>query len=491
MNPNQPDDQGLDTGLPSVGPFQGRSLLWPGLAVVAVVSLVALVWLANASTDANWAVVFEGRTFDNHMRRQALTLLTQQGLAHKPGTNGEILVPPEALNTAQAALDKAGLKPATLDELRTVSEGPLAILESPAQREHRRLAAKERELAWLLRQHENVAQAHVTIEPNAAATRWIGSGDRPRQRVRVFIETARPAERLSEQTVSLIEKQVLTTLPTTAPGLVSIHDARRIYLMAGGNQNATESARPAENKADEETLADRIRSTVSGLENAIVRVSLHQVDETPTLQAKPVPEPADTAPRLVLNEPISIEMQPAAPANPPKPTKTQRANIQILMKSETAPDLRHKTREAITAMIAPVLLEQLDWQSQPAMPVAELAAKPATRQAAIATQKKPEPEIQSLTANGNISLTPWIAGGVVLALIVGGTVLLKSTRNASATTEMNWPGESPAQQWVRDLAAAVTPPEPHMNQPQQPLADDTAAAAQLLSGWITDDSTNT
>lgn len=485
MNPTEPDVPGADSALPSVWPFQGRSLLWPGVATVAVVAILAWAWLGSAGGHARWAVVFEGRTFDNQLRRQALTLLTQQGLTHQMGPAGEIKVPPEALNTAQAALEKAGLKPATLNELRTVNEGPLAILESPAQREARRLAAKERELAWLVRQNENVAEAHVTIEPATGGARWIGSGDRPRQRVRVFIETARPDQRLTDQTVSLIEKQVLTTLPTTAPGLVSIHDSRHIYLMADGTPNAIPPARPAENKLDEETLAERVRTTVSGLENAIVRISQHQVDETPTLQAMPVLDKAPNEPKLVLNEPISIEMQPPAP---PTPVKTRRANIQILLPSEISPDLRHKAREAITALIAPVLLEQLDWQTVPVATATEVAIKPLNKPAEATTGKKPEPEIQSLSADGTISLFPWIAAGVVLASVVGGTFLWKSRPGSAADTVWN-PADDTSRQWVRDLAAAVTPPEPHVNQAER-QADDTAEAARVLSGWIADDSTS-
>jgi len=488
MNPTEPDVPGADSALPSVWPFQGRSLLWPGLLAAAVVALAAWAWLGGAGSHADWAIVFEGRTFDNQLRRQALTLLTQQGVAHQAGPGGEIMVPPEALNTAQAALEKAGLKPVTLNELRTVNEGPLAILESPAQREQRRLAAKERELAWLVRKFENVAEAHVTIEPGTGGNRWIGSGERARQRVRVFIETARPDQRLTDQTVSLIEKQVLTTLPTTAPGLISIHDSRNIYLMADGHPNATQTAKPLENKADEETLAQRVRSSVGGLENAIVRVSLHQVDETPTLQARPVPDAAhkDKEPKLVLNEPISIEMEPPAPA---KPVKTQRANIQILMQSEMSPDLRHKAREAITAMIAPVLLEQLDWQTVPVATTTEVALKPANKPEAISTGKKAEPEIQSLSADGAISLTPWIAAGVVLAFVVGGTVLLKSLRGSGPVADAGWQSDDDTRQWVRDLAAAVTPPEPHVNHAEN-HTDDTAEAARVLSGWIADDSTS-
>ena len=216
FHPNQ-DDGNLSLQVAS--PFRrltSNAGFWAALLIVSVIAAGGWLWTLKSQKSAEWPVVFEGRTFEKAARRQAVLQLTQIAIPHKLGPNGEILVAPADLNTAQSSLEKMGLKPTTLDELRVVSDGPLAILESPAQRLERQRAAKERELAWLIRRFDNVGQAHVTIDPVSGGRRWIGQGEKQHQRVRVFIEPAEGDQRLTDETVSRIEKLVLASLPTAS-----------------------------------------------------------------------------------------------------------------------------------------------------------------------------------------------------------------------------------------------------------------------------------
>lgn len=503
MNLNQSASDGTQTMTPATGQgvwaARGSLLLWPLLAMFGAVLVGAMLWLANAGADPEWAVVFEGRNYEPAMRRQAIAGLNRLGIENRLGENGEILVGPDNLATAQAALEKAGLKPTTLEEARGTSDGPLAILESPAQREEKRRAARERELAWHIRKFENVMQAHVTIEPGQGSHRWIGSQEKPKQRVRIYLETTHQRERLGEDVISRIEKLVLATLPTTAPGLVSIHDGQHVYRAA---ENGKTGGSGAENQVLEDraaALAGRVRQEVEGLANTVVRVKLNQVDETPVLTARPVEknaEPVET--KLVLNEPISIEIGPeqSVEVAVSKPNQTVRAHIEVAGGQGMSQEAKRKAREQMVAILAPALLEEVDWRDSPAdaAPIA-LANKPGTelKPDGIKTpEMKSEPPVRPLMENAQTLMTPWIAGGVALAVLLGGVVFWRVASGSGEPSAMDWNSTDDSRRWARDLAAAVTPPEPHLNgaSRDQDASDtnentnDVASAARVLSGWI-------
>jgi type III secretory pathway lipoprotein EscJ len=465
---------------------------WAALFIVSVIAAGGWLWFLKSKTSAEWPVVFEGRTFEKSARRQAVLQLTQIAIPHKLGPNGEILVAPADLNTAQSSLEKTGLKPTTLDELRAVNDGPLAILESPAQRLERQRAAKERELAWLIRRFDNVGQAHVTIEPVSGGRRWIGQGEKQNQPVRVFIEPGQADQRLTDETVSRIEKLVLASLPTARQGQITIHDAQTIYMMAGSTENTTEVAGLPKNPEAlnrERSLSEQIRQQVSGLSHSTVRVSLKEVDETPASPsaAELKQPPQEVKPKLVLNQPIEIEVEstPNLPARQ-APVKTWRARVQVMTtkldSSETESKEQHrKAREEIAALIAPALLEQLDWQSLPETPPTEPAVTIASVKPEVekSTKSVPAPSVRPLAENSEIAVTPWIIGGVAIALAAGGVTMWRSLRTTNDLTSESWSAGDQPLKWARDLAAAVTPPEPH-----SPPVDEAARAANVLSGWI-------
>ncbi len=494
FHPNQ-DDGNLSLQVAS--PFRrltSNAGFWAALLIVSVIAAGGWLWTLKSQKSAEWPVVFEGRTFEKAARRQAVLQLTQIAIPHKLGPNGEILVAPADLNTAQSSLEKMGLKPTTLDELRVVSYGPLAILESPAQRLERQRTAKERELAWLIRRFDNVGQAHVTIDPVSGGRRWIGQGEKQHQRVRVFIEPAEGDQRLTDETVLRIEKLVLASLPTASHGQITIHDAQTIYMMAGSTENSTDVAGLPKNPEAmnrERTLGEQIRQQVAGLSHSTVRVSLREVDETPASPsaAELKQPPQETKPKLVLNQPIEIEAE-STPNLPTRqaPVKTWRARVQVMTTksdpSEPESKEQHrKAREEIAALIAPALLEQLDWQSLPDPPASELAANASSVKPEKVVEKSskaiPTPPVRPLSDESEFAVTPWIIGGVAIALAGGGFTIWRSLRTSNDFSSESWTAGDQPLKWARDLAAAVTPPEPHLTS-----VDEAARAANVLSGWI-------
>jgi hypothetical protein len=55
----------------------------------------------------------------------------------------------------------------------------------------------------------------------------------------------------------------------------------------------------------------------------------------------------------------------------------------------------------------------------------------------------------------------------------------RSLRTTNDLTSESWSAGDQPLKWARDLAAAVTPPEPH-----SPPFDEAARAANVLSAWI-------
>lgn len=485
-----PDDLPALTASP-LRKWIAKSGLWALLVVVSLIFAGGWVWTLKTQKADSWSVVFEGRSFDKSSHRQAVLQLTQLGIRQKAGASGEILVAPSDLNIAQAGLEKAGLKPLTFEELRSVSDGPLAILESPAQRDERHRVAKERELAWFIRRFENVAQAHVTIESISGGHRWIGTGEKPRQRVRVFIEPAQADLRLTDETVLKIEKLVLASLPTTGTGQITIHDPETIYVMAGSAASRMDASNMVHNPEivdRERALADQIRQKVAGLSQSTIRVSLREFDEGPSVAAAPELKPAKAIrTKLVLNQPIEIEMEPAPLANnKPAPAKISKARVQVLttLKTEDAEleEMHIKAREQIVALIAPAVLDQLDWQTlvapSPKPELALEAAPVAVEQPEKPPETKPSLPIKPLNENAKPAPTSWIMGGVAIALVLGGASLLLAMRNHDQNMDRSQVQSDQAQKWGRDLAAAVRPPDPHL-----PM-DEAGRAAKVLSSWI-------
>lgn len=475
--------------------IQGRTpIVWGSIVTIVAVSL-GFLWLTRTATDANMSVVFPGRVFDKSTRRQALTQLERQGIEAKLGGRGELLVRPDRLVEAQTSLEKLGLKPSTLEELRETPGGALSILESPAQRDDRLRQTKEKELAWLLERLDEVADAVVAIEQGASANRWIGKREPSKVRVRVFVESD-TSGCLSDDAVDRIEKVVIAGLPTTGPGLVTIHDARTIYRMAG--QGGSTGTAGSENPAFEErelAVAAKIRGEVAGLAGASVRVALRQVEESRAdAAAGPDLAPEEKSTRLYFNQSASVFVPPDPATAPRTKVRTERARVQILPDASTAEEVasaeaKRRLRDQIAAVLSPVLLEQVDWLTPPSTSVSSdeakepvIAAKApeadSIRPKTAATVTKPT--FTPIDESTRLRLGPWIMGGVALAFVGGGFVLWRTMQSDSQEIRPEVYDHQRSHVWARDLAAAVA--EPHVAKGPHELPTDKAAA--VLSSWI-------
>jgi len=480
----------LDTG-------RGSSARWP-LVLVCGVILTAFLgtgWyiVGNAGSKSDMAVVFQGRSFDRAGRRTALQHLIREGVLAVENARGELLVPPSSLVEAQVSLEKAGLRPETLAEVRHAPGGTLSILESPDQREQRRRQTKEKELAWLIRRMDEIGDAHVSLEPVSSGTRWIGRKDATRHRVRVFVEPEAIDKGLTENAVDRIERLILASLPNAAPGQITIHDDRRIYRMADQAANGKSTAEARSDSNEERDLASKIRESIPELNTFAVFVTLKQVEEGPRAGATAAGASTTNSTRVFFNRPVAIEAEaPSVEAG--ATVRTRRARIRIVPTPERASEVasaekRLEVRKRISAMLAPVLVEQVEWLASPSVP--ELAAKVDSETDHGKSSEKVEPRKIAKSKAMGLPLTPiderqrgevvpWILGGIVLAFVVGGVILRRMLRNGSPDSDSAYVSVDETAVWARNLAAAVSD-QPVRHGPHELPADK---AAEVLSSWL-------
>lgn len=500
MNPSPRVDQAhtpSDSQTPELyGIGQGSSARWQ-LALVCGTLLTAFLgigWyvLGNAGSKSDMAVVFQGRTFDRAGRRTALQHLIREGVPAVENSRGELLVPPARLAESQVSLEKAGLKPETLAEVRNASGGTLSILESPDQREQRRRQTKEKELAWLIRRMDEIGDAHVSLEPVSSGTRWIGRKDAARHRVRVFVEPEAIEKGLTENAVDRIERLILASLPNATPGQITIHDDRRIYRMAEQVQNGKSTPEARSDSNEERDLASKIRESIPELSAFSVFVTLKQVEESPKAGEPAAGASATNTTRLYFNRPVAIEAENSKEAG--ASVRTRRARIRIVPSPEGASEVasaekRLEVRKRISATLAPVLVEQVEWLAPPT--AQELAAKGDSEKDREISSEKVKPQdiakaeaaalpLTPIDESQRSEIVPWILGGVVLAIVLGGVFLRRVIRNGSPDSDSAYVSVDETAAWARNLAAAVSD-QPVRHGPHELPADK---AAEVLSSWL-------
>lgn len=516
--PKQPEQESRANSpiMPASGAWSGSRFLtrksWPFLGLGLFILLGIGVWRLPVFQSQSWSVIFEERSFDPPTRRLALLELKTLGINHRMNQRGEIEVQPDQKLAAETALENKGLKPVTLDEIRTGDDSPLAILESIAQREQKQRTAKEKELAWLIQKTGSVGQTHVTIEPIPGSKRFINRGNDPKWRVRVFLEPLPDTPQTDAETVRKIESIVLASLPETAPGQITIHDSQTIYLMAGESRTDASAATLADEKSGTDPahgttlhqqsldLKERIVKNVADLKQATIQIRLYEVTEQQKTDLTAAASSADKIalkPQLYLNEPVEIELpEPVQKKSGEESPKTTRARLQITLENQDAqtisPDFRKQIHSQISALIAPVLVEQIDWLDPPTSVVAQADTKiqqtSALNQNAPAGKQAQTAKISPLPGTEHGIILPMIFG-VVVVVVIGGSFLIWGTvRSRTIEPDRDWIRSENGTQWARDLVSAVTPGEPHFeNMAEKQAAVTSEKAARVLGDWISDD----
>jgi hypothetical protein len=472
-----------------------------GIAVVAIGSIltIGLGWfvIRASVSETESSIVFQERNFDKAGRRAAIIHLKQIGIDAQVGFRGELFVAPDRLQEAQASLEKAGLKPLTLDEARSVPTGALSILESPEQREQKRREAKEQELAWLIKRVDDVADVTVSLELVAGGKRWIGKSEAARYRVGVFVEPDQIEKGLSDGAVDRIEQIVLASLPNAAPGLLTIHDARKIYRMANrpaGDRNPGSGRIAAGSSLDETALAKKIREAMPDLNGFAFLVSLREVEEgirTPDA----APAGTENSTRLFFNRPASVSVE-VPEVRSGAMVKTRRAKVRIMPTSERESEVasgesRAKLRQRISSIIAPVLVEQVDWLAPPSR--SDFAAKTGpngktesqpTVSDQVAAKPAADPDELPLTPideSTRSSLSPWILGGVALAVVLGGGFMWRTISKTPSLVDQEPVTLDESANWATNLSAAAATDRRSAHGPHEIPADK---AAEVLSSWL-------
>lgn len=488
--------------LPAELAWQRSRRLLPKILPIGLLGLFIIsgfmIWKLPVFQTSNWAVVFEDRSFDAPTRRLALLELKSLGISHRTSLRGEIEVQPNQLSVVETALENKGLKPATLAEIKAGTESPLAILESIAQREQRQRSIKEKEIAWLIQRSGDVGQTHVTIEPISGTRRFINRGNAPKSRVRVFLEPLAENSKLSAKAVNQIESIVLASLPETGPNQITIHDSQTIYLMAGEvrtDQQLPETALTVMLAERGQALSELLKEQVPELGQATVLVRLYEVTEGNEVQdsVRTGHVPATQKPLLYLNESVEIESPQMVSNAQGESLKTMRARIQIMIENSESfaenSDFRKEIHARVSKLLAPVLVEQIDWLDS-TRPVLAQNHSQHTREKTLAKNRqslveKPETQLKPLAGTQHGSIPPWVMGGA-LAFIAGGVFLAwTGYRSRTSDTERTWVKSDTASPWARDLANAVSTNEPHFDKRQEQSGVlQTKQAAKVLGKWI-------
>ncbi|MFM7591876.1 MAG: hypothetical protein ACKO85_08785 [Isosphaeraceae bacterium] len=462
--------------------------VWLAPLVVIGAILVATFWFVGSIHEESWVTLFEGRSYDAVLRRRVVHELQQSGVKFRAEADGRIQVLPDTLQLTETSLEKKGLKPESLEEIRGSGGGALAILESPLQRDERIRSQKEKELTWMIRRAGDFRDVQVSLEPVSATRRFINDTATGNVRVRVFLEPLKPGSLVDEKSVEKIRNIVLASISGTTDEHITIHDSENIYILGKnvGPENGAVKNNATHEPPDIKSLENRIKREVSGLSDAIIKIDLASVNEIQPANEIRQPEKTEK-PVLYFNEPVSIELK-SDPVTEKKVTTRARVAIELPEKAELAPEVKRQAFTRISSVLSPILLEKLDWTQAPPMAIANNAILNKTAQGQPANSLKltqsAEKEIKLLVKTSSSLREPWVLGavgaGLVCAILFLRRIFMNSQVAAGASTRPMASNEYQSR-WREDLPA-------HTPQPANPSPNARAMpvdqAAEVLSDWI-------
>ena len=465
--------------------------LWLAPLVLIGSVLVGTFWFVGSFHQESWSTLFEGRSFDTVSRRRILQELQQSGVKFKAETDGRIQVRPDELAGLEANLEKKGLKPETLEEIRASGGGALAILESPLQRDERARNQKEKELTWLIRRAGEFRDVQVSVEPLSATRRFINDSGNAGMRVRVFLEPLRTGTLVDEKSVEKIRNIILASVSGSTDEQITVHDAENVYVL--GLRKASDvnesAARPEMNPAEIKSLENRIRTTVEGLADAKISVSLNRVEELQSATVnvndkKNTPE----KPVIYFNEPVAIEIKSNSIV---EKKQTTRAHVSITLpgNSTLTPELKRICHADISRLLNPILLEKLDWAKPEPITIAAAPteqSKPKSQAAiAIGLKNPAESEIKTLVKSSQSLREPWILGamgaGLFCALAIARKLFTGQRPVAVYQSDTIQADDQSTTRWRED-SPGRTPPAANSFTESEAMPVD--QAAEVLSDWI-------
>lgn len=485
--------EGPSSGEPMVGlprRYSGPLVIAVWLAPLVVIGaiLVTTFWFVGSFHEESWATLFEGRSYDAVLRRRVVHELQQSGVKFRAEADGRIQVHPDALQLAESSLEKKGLKPETLDEIRVNGGGALAILESPVQRDERIRSQKEKELTWMIRRVGDFRDVQVSLEPVSTTRRFINDNATGNLRVRVFLEPLKPGSLVDEKSVEKIRNIVLASISGTTNEHITIHDSENIYIL-GKNQKPDDGSSGITAKNDPaniKLLENRIRREVSGLSDAIITVSLASVNEMQPSNETGLRDKPEK-PVIYFNEPVSIELK-SDPTAEIKVTTRAHVSIELSGKDEFSSERKRQAFTQISTVLSPILLEKLDWAEARPAAMARNTIENKTVQSQSSNSKEmalsSEKEMKTLVKTSATLREPWILGGVGAGLVFA-MVLLRKIFQGKEKTALN-PSRQMASdefqtRWREDHPAHTPPPA---NPLPKTAAMPVDQAAEVLSGWI-------
>jgi hypothetical protein len=458
--------------------------IWLLPLVVIGGMLVGTFWFVGSFREESWATLYEGRSFDSVLRRKTLNELQQTGVKFRVQPDGRIFVRPAELAKIESTLEKKGLRPETLEELRTINSGPLAILESPVQREERQRNQKEKELTWLIRRAGEFSDVQVSLEPLSATRRFINDSSGPAWRVRVFLEPPKIGEIVNEKTLEKIRNIITASITGVKDDQITIHDAENIYIL--GQREAANTLRKPDgavaDRFETKTLENRIRRGVAGLGDAEVKITLSRSSEIQSADSTTTVKSPEK-PVLYFNEPVSIDFNEKAENEKPEIVRA-RVLIGLFDEKSATPELRRQIHTKISAMLSPILLENLDWVGKEPIAMADVKSENPNTIPPV-NENKNETVIKTLVKTSHSMREPWIiggiAGGLLAAIFIGRRLFHQRKSNDFDLAVKPMPADF-SDQWRMDASSQTPPAAKHAMRTDESIPVE--QAADVLSEWI-------
>ena len=177
-----------------------------------------------------WDWIYQHRRLSGDDVVRISEALDRAGITHFADPRGRIGVKPAQKHEALAALDKAKVRPPSLDDLAAEVDAGNPLLDLPGDRERRDNLQLERVLKLQIEQLDAIESALVRI---SRARRRVGAANAPEVSVSVYVETEGRQE-LRHRVVESIEGFLTKDLRGLSPEAIYIVDSTgRAYLNPG------------------------------------------------------------------------------------------------------------------------------------------------------------------------------------------------------------------------------------------------------------------
>jgi hypothetical protein len=484
---------------------------------VGAVALAAIVYTASQPTAADLVALYGGgRSLARAEAQELAQTLEEAGIAAQVEADGaggaRVSVAREQADAAYKAVQKAGRRPRSLEELVDEPASSAGFLAPAAEVERQQTRRREQVVAAAIREVDS------TLDPLVLIFREASRGLQRTSTTRVTVHLGTPdRRRIRSETIERIRVKVQAFVPELADdGLTMLDSAGTPYIQAGHPAVAERNAL----KAREEELTSAILEQLDLIEGVRVGVTIRRADddvaidesdpihavasvEAPTWPVLPpvheLTPPPSPAVAVAVNQPFDDLEEEPAPPPPPIVTAAAddppaaRADILVRVPSTYYASLAQQV--TATTQSEPTLedLYGLARQTETMIRRSVEMVVPASERGEIRVERILVPGPRRLAASASAAGREWsgsarwrplhlaVAGGIALALAATAAVAAAGRRQRRRAVRRERRAAGPREPRYRvDSADAPGPSE----RVRDLVRLDPGAAAGVLNRWI-------